>query len=334
MTEIWTRVRAGLRTFASVTQDRIMFRPYRRTADEFAFVPARTDSPYDRVGPDYSMYADGDPAHLFAFSGLHAYADKRVWTVLDAELRTLKASGASAVRILDAGCGPGTWLRRVVAHAHWLGFRKIDARGFDISEVQIAAARKKSRALARLPGVTLTFEVGDLTQPLPEANASVDLTLCLYSVLSHLPREAIPQIAAEFARVTRGRFVTTVRAVGSTPTIYVDALEKARSFRQDHTCDRCTAELSNGAHLDLPSHLFSAAELRSCFGAHFAIEDLSGLDIFHGRFAPDRRWNPEAVHPNGALEAELARLEEAYAHDDNLIDRANHLLLVGRVVTD
>jgi SAM-dependent methyltransferase len=307
-----------------------MHRPYRRTTEDFSLPPVRARSPYDHVGSDYTTYADGDPQKLFAFTSLHAYADKCVWTHLDAQLRALKANGATAVSILDAGCGPGTWLRRLIAHAHWLGFTDIRARGFDISEVQICAAQKKSRAVARLAGVRLTFEVADLTTALPEADHSVDLTLCLYSVLSHLPRRTLPGVVAEFARVTRGHIVTTVRSIGSTPTIYVDSLEKARSFRQDHAHDRCTVELSNGAHLEMNSHLFSAEELKCCFGSQFEIEDLSGLDIFHGRFALDRRWNPATLGADDALAAELARLERTYAHDDHLIDRANHLLLVGR----
>jgi hypothetical protein len=36
-------------------------------------------------------------------------------------------------------------------------------------------------------------------------------------------------------------------------------------------------------------------ELRSYFLAHFDIEDLRGLDLFHNRFAPDPRWNPASL---------------------------------------
>ena len=81
--------------------------------------------------------------------------------------------------------------------------------------------------------------------------------------------------------------------------------------------------------MEMNSHLFSADELRKLVGAYFAIEDLAGLDIFHGRFAPDRRWNPGLAAVDAAREFELARLEKIYAHDSHLIDRANHLLLVG-----
>ena len=83
-----------------------------------------------------------------------------------------------------------------------------------------------------------------------------------------------------------------MRAVGSTPTIYVDSVEKARNFRQDHAHDRFTVEFTNGGRMEMNSHLYSADELGKLVGADFVMEDVAGLDIFHGRFAPDSRWNP------------------------------------------
>ena len=71
--------------------------------------------------------------HLFEFDGLHAYADRWVWTLLDKKLTDLHASGTRSVHILDAGCGPGTWLRRLVTRARALGFTTITARGFDVA---------------------------------------------------------------------------------------------------------------------------------------------------------------------------------------------------------
>jgi hypothetical protein len=59
---------------------------------------------YNQSGADYIAYADGDPTDLFAFSGLHAYADRRIWALLDTKLRELRATGASSIGILDAGC--------------------------------------------------------------------------------------------------------------------------------------------------------------------------------------------------------------------------------------
>jgi hypothetical protein len=67
---------------------------------------------YNQAGGDYATYADGDPTRLFDFEGLHAYADRQVWALLETKLIDVRASGANSVRILDAGCGPGTWLRQ------------------------------------------------------------------------------------------------------------------------------------------------------------------------------------------------------------------------------
>ena len=285
---------------------------------------------YNQAGGDYVAYADGDPTHLFEFDGLHAYADRRLWTLLDAKLTDLRATSASSINILDAGCGPGTWLRRLVTRAHALGFTTITARGFDVARAQIQRARLLARNLCGMSGVTLTFDVADLTAELPEADASVDLTLCLYSVLSHLPVGSLSKISSEVARVTSGHFIATVRSVGSTPTISVDSIEKARRFKHDNSRDRCEIELCDGRHIELSFHLFTASELRSYFLDHFDIEDLRGLDLFHNRFAPDPRWNPASLAADNQFSNELERLEETYAASSGFMERATHLLLVAR----
>jgi len=291
---------------------------------------ASTASAYDRAGDNYLAYADGDPRQLYAFTGCYAYGDRRLWSALDAELAARRAAGATSISILDAGCGPGTWLRRLVVRARALGFTEITARGFDIAHEQVIRARRLAADLARLPGVTLRFEVADLTERLPEADARVDLTLCLYCVLNHLPTAALADVVAELARVTRGCFVTTVRAVGSAPTIYIDGVDQARQFRQDHQAGRFFVEMRDGRRIALDSHLFAAAELRQLAAGRFDVEDLRGLDLFHGRFAPDPRWNPATLPDSDGFRNELARLEERYGADPAFIDHATHLLLVAR----
>ena len=285
---------------------------------------------YNQAGDDYASYADGDPSQPFVFDGMHAYADRCVWAVLEKKLTDLRASGASSVRLLDAGCGPGTWLRRLVIRARALGFSTITARGFDIAQAQINRARLAARDLSDLPGVNLTFDVADLTGRLPESDASVDLTLCLYSALSHLPVASLQDISTEIARVTSGHFITTVRPVGSTPTAFVDSVENVRRLKQDHVRDRCEIDLSDGRRLAFGFHLFTAAELRNHFSGCFDIEDLRGLDLFHCRFTPDSRWNPVRFLGDNPLADELEQLEKACATRPEFMDRAAHLLLVAR----
>jgi SAM-dependent methyltransferase len=313
----------------STMENQLSVRQVRRlTAAPFQAMHERVvASAYNQAGDGYISYADGDPAKLFCFDGHYGYGDRCIWTLLDAKLGQLRASGSRSIRVLDLGCGPGTWLRRVVTRAHELGFSEIVARGFDIAGGQVRRARELSGSITGLPGVSLTFAVRDIFDQFSERNLSVDLCLCLCGVLNHLPAAALPAIVGEIARVTRGCFVTTARAVGSTPSVYVDTIEQARRFRQDNRADRLDVEFQDGHRISLPSHLFSASELREMVASRLHIEDLRGLDLFHGRFASDPRWNPDCG--SGAQFAgELDQLEEAYCRDEKFIDHATHLLLV------
>ncbi len=285
---------------------------------------------YDEVGDKYLAYADGDARRIYAFDGHCSFADRSLWSVLDAKLLELRASGRQSVSILDAGCGPGTWIRRLVIRARALGFTGIRARGFDMAEAQIRRARHLACGLQDLAGVEITFDVGDITRPLPEADGSVDLTLCLYAVLNHLKAEDLALVMGEIGRVTSGHFVTTVRAAGSPPTIYVDGIEHARRFWQDNSAERFDVELDDGRHMTFRSRLFTARELRDVVGGQLEIEALRGLDLFHARFAHDPRWTPGWLADNHGFRDALARLEEQYAANPDFIDHATHLLLVAR----
>ena len=156
------------------------------------------------------------------------------------------------------------------------------------------------------------------------------MTLCLYSVLSHLPVDTPAKVAAEIARVTRGHFITTVRSIGSPPTIFVNSIEKARHFSLDHNLDRCEVELRSGRRIAYcPFTCFPPA---SCGIASLPIstsKTLCGLDIFHNQFIPDRRWNPASLQVDQQLSGHLAQLEKTYARNPHFMERATHLLLVG-----
>lgn len=284
---------------------------------------------YNEAGDGYLSYADGDTERLFAFDGQYGYGDRCIWDALETMLRARRASGVISVRVLDLGCGPGTWLRRIVTFARSIGFVSISARGIDIADEQVKRARELSANLAALPGVALTFETGNILEPLLEKDATVDLCLCLCGVLNHVTASELPKLFAEVARATAGDFIASVRAVGSEPTVYVGGIEQARSFHQDNEADRLDVELQNGRRISVSSHLFSSAELRSLAAPHLDLADLRGIDLFHGRFASDPRWNPE-IQVGRHFAGELDLLEEGYCRDPEFVDHATHLMIVGR----
>ncbi|MEO8896391.1 MAG: class I SAM-dependent methyltransferase [Rhizomicrobium sp.] len=284
---------------------------------------------YDRAGYRYAIYADGDLQKLFAFDGKYAHGDRKTWDAIEIALRGLRVR-QDRLTVLDLGCGPGTWLRRVVTRARQLGFARIEARGTDIATAQLQRARAHARALAEQPGISLKFEHGDLRGVLAAPDHSIDLCLCLNGVLNHLAPAALPGVFGEIARVTSGWFLATVRAVGSTPTVYIDELSAAKRFHQDNRHNRLEVEFHNGGRAAFDSHLFARAELQALAARHFEIDDLRGLDLFHGRFAADPRWNPEVSSPPAHFAEQLERLENRYCRDPGFIDHATHLLLAAR----
>jgi SAM-dependent methyltransferase len=291
---------------------------------------AAVSTAYDEAGYRYGKYADGNARNLFQFEGRHAYGDRKIWGVIESRMLALRARGLRRLRVLDIGCGPGTWLRRVVVRAKQLGFTEVVAHGFDIADAQLHRARALSRGVAELDGVRLTFAYGDVRGKIAAPEGMCDLCLCLCGVLNHIPVAELPEVFARIGNITAAYFIATVRSVGSTPTVYVDDLGSAVRFYQDNRINRLDVEFANGRRCRFGSHLFSRAELARLAEPIFETEDIFGLDLFHGRFASDPRWNPPAGAMTARLTQELDRLEDRYCRDPGFVNHATHLLIAAR----
>jgi SAM-dependent methyltransferase len=292
--------------------------------------PLNVGLDYDRAGERYITYADGHVDKLYDFDSQYSYGDAEIWKIIDNTLKRILLTGSRELSVLDLGCGPGTWLRRIVHRASLMGFTRITARGLDLAETQVKRARVLSRTLAHREGVSLQFEARDILHRLPEADRSIDICLCLYAVLNHLDPKDIPGLFSEIARVTKGSLLATIRAIGSRPTIYVDSVKAARAYHQDNVRGRLGVEFQDGSQTCMPSHLLSAAQLRSLVQPALEIDELSGLDLFHGRFASDPDWNPAEVGRDARFAEALRALEQRFRRDATFVDHATHLLLIAR----
>lgn len=99
------------------------------------------------------------------------------WPVIVDALAGLRADGRHSVRIVDADCGDGSLLRRIVLHARALGFTAVEGRGIDGVPALVARARQEVGEL-RDPAIGLTYEVADVAAALAgEAEFPADLVL-------------------------------------------------------------------------------------------------------------------------------------------------------------
>lgn len=284
---------------------------------------------YDMVA---ATYLDHPETHANGPSdpqALRSFTDRALWNRLDAMLVRMRTEGRRAIRILDAGCGPGTWLLRLVIRARDMGFAAIDARGIDLSPAMIDLARTRASSVDDAH-IGIRFEVGDIVDALDEEDErSFDIVLCLNGVLNHLEPADRSRAAAAMERICDGEIFVTVHSIGGPPSTDLARARDVREFQQDNEKDRLGIDLADGRHLDLPSHLFRAAELPALFSARVRQEELVGLDLFHSRFGSHPRWNPDTLDSR-ARNAELDRLEQLCEEMPALIDSAAQVLFHGR----
>jgi hypothetical protein len=110
----------------------------------------------------------------------------------------------------------------------------------------------------------------------------------------------------------------------------VDTVKAARAYHQDNVHGRLDVEFRDGRHTSFPSRLFSAAQIRALASSALEIDELSGLDLFHGRFATDPDWNPAEATPDATFIEALRALEHRFRREADSVDHAAHLLLIAR----
>jgi SAM-dependent methyltransferase len=120
----------------------------------------------------------------------------------DHYLERVAALGLRGERMLDAGCGTGTWSFPFAEF-----FDRVD--GIDLSEGRIALARAMA---AQLDSKHVHFSVGDVLN-LPYEDHTFDLVFCYSVVISYIP---IRVLLTEFARVLKpgGQLFVVLNGLG------------------------------------------------------------------------------------------------------------------------
>jgi ubiquinone/menaquinone biosynthesis C-methylase UbiE len=303
---------------------------------------ARPDAPraiaqaYDHAGEAYGDYADGDGADDPSCSTRRfAHADAIVWATLRKTIDELRRTGVTTLRILDAGCGPGTWIRRLVAYARPLALG-IEATGFDIAQGQLEIARKRmDEASGGCQGANanIRFLVHNLADPLPWTDREFHIVLCNYIVLNHLDRRALPGAIRELCRVAKHRVITTLRAVASPVTGCIIGTEEVSEYHQDCRSGELRLVLKDGSQHVLTLNLYSAQRLRRLFEAQATVMDLRAVDLFLSRFVADDNWTGKLVRTLPGREHVvrwLREAEETLCRQPAWLDHGTHVLLVAQ----
>jgi SAM-dependent methyltransferase len=290
---------------------------------------------YDYAGDDYGHYADGEEQEDIATGPARsAHADAILWGAICATIDQLRTEGVATLRVLDAGCGPGAWIRRIAAHAHQHELN-VEAVGFDISTGQLDIARRRTdRFLARIGGacsLKVEFLEHSLAKALPWANGQFHLVLCNFAVLNHLPQAVLHTAIAELCRVASARVIATVRALASPATACIVSPDRVREYHLDCTRGQLALLLKDGTEHQIPFNPYSAEALKELFVAHATIIDIRAMDLFLSRFAPDAHWTAVLIKSlPGRQETTsfLRDLEESLCRLPAWVNQGTHVLIV------
>jgi SAM-dependent methyltransferase len=289
---------------------------------------------YDYVAEQYGHYADGDGMHDFSAGSDFEHADALVWGAIRTAIEEIASAGRPVLRVLDAGCGPGTWTARAAGYAIRTGI-SVEVVGCDISREQLDIACRNTAHLEwnGSSAPVLQFLELDLSQPLPWADGTFDLVLSNFAVLNHLSRRDLPRAVRELCRVARYRVLATLRALGSPPTACIVGLDKVQSYYFDGARQELSLALKDGSRHSLTFNLYSAEAIRELFEANATVVDLRGVNLFVARFVPQANWTKglvERLPARGDLMQKLKELEEPLCRLPGWVDHGTHVLVVAQ----
>lgn len=269
-----------------------------------------TRKAYDEA-EEYMAYADdGIEKSLFNFLSLKNHWDYNDLVTWEAIEEDIIRSGAK--RIIDIGCGVGSWVLRIAAH-----FPDVEVVGIDFSEQQIKRAKKLLEKYPKLKK-RVKFKVGD-AKALEFADNEFDLSICLHDVLNHIPdyEKAID----EMIRVA-ARNIVSVHTVGKR-TFYICGREKINGWIKKD--DILTFTKEDGTLVKMYDHLFTLSELKQAFRNKRVVRKIFGIDIFASQIINECSKVKSTV---SEILQKIRALEEAVNGNEAFANNAEHIMLI------
>ncbi len=269
-----------------------------------------TRSAYD-LAHDYVKFADGDVEEdLFSFQKFRNYWDYNditTWKMIKRHIAEVQPR-----RVLDIGCGAGSWSLRI---AH--DFPEVAVTGIDYSPGQI------DRALELMKNYNfdhrVRFDVAD-AMGLPFDDNEFDVSICLHDVLNHIPDHE--EATREIMRVTSKLNITSVHGLYAPPTFFIRSKEDITAYEKDGNIVRFEDE--DGEEHEVYFKRFSSSELKDGFAEHGEIIDCLGIDIFCYKSFDGHEMDYASVFPH------FDELERSCRRELPFIDFAKHIMIVSR----
>ncbi|OCX24820.1 class I SAM-dependent methyltransferase [Pseudomonas graminis] len=298
---------------------------------------------YNFFSENYTSYANGSAAlgeiiDLGSNIDSHPFSrsDLKTWQAIQNSIDALisekkRRKDTAPLTLLDVGCGDGVWAIRIANYCLSNNIA-VDVDCVDLSDNMLQRAEMLFLAycdsLKASPDLRVTYTKCNIIDGLGDSHRSrrYDLTLCLHTVLNHVPRESLKICIRELVEHTSGFLYISVKPPFSRPTFYAASMSEVIRYerRDDHLY---ALDLKGKFHI-IPSNLISAEQLRELFRPHPISYDLIALDMMLSRFMPDPQWIGSDTNEMCVPMDSLLALEAEVSANPTLLDFANHILAV------
>jgi SAM-dependent methyltransferase len=298
---------------------------------------------YNLFSGSYTSYANGSAVleeiiDLGSSIDSHSFSrsDWKTWEAIQSSIDTLvsekkRREDKTPFTLLDVGCGDGVWAIRIANYCLSNNIA-VDVDCVDLSDNMLQCAEflfsTYCDSFEAMPDLRVTFKKCNIIDGLGGSHKGrrYDLTLCLHTVLNHVPREALDSCMRELVEHTSGFLYLSVKPPFSRPTFYAASMSEVIRYerRDDHLY---ALDLKGKFHV-IPSSLISAEQLRELFRRYPIDYELVALDVVLSRFMPDPQWIGGDTNEMCVPMDSLLELEAKVSTDPALLDFANHILAV------